>query len=81
MVLLLFAGSYYRNIWGTVDKKEFEKSDVYSASQVLGRVIRAETNGIFSDAGLTGWVKDDSIMKDMSWDDMTYFQFDIYKNN
>jgi hypothetical protein len=81
LALLLFASSYYRNIWGVVDKIEFEKSDIYSESQVLGRVIRAETNGIFSEAGLTGWVKDDSIMKDMSWDDMTYFQFDIYKNN
>lgn len=81
LALLLFAGSYYRNLWGVVDKNEFENSDIYSESQVLGRVIRAETNGVFSEAGLTGWVKDDSVMKDMSWDEMTYFQFDIYKNN
>jgi hypothetical protein len=31
-------------------------------------MIRAEKEGIFSEGGLNGWVRDDSIMKDMTWD-------------
>jgi hypothetical protein len=79
--MLVLAFSYYRNIWGVVDNKSFNESDVYCESQVLGRVIRSEKSGIFSEGGLNGWVKDDSLMKDMSWDQMTYFQFDIYTKN
>jgi hypothetical protein len=68
MVMLLFAFSYYRNLWGVVERKKFNDFDVYCESQVLGRVIRAEKEGIFSEGGLNGWVRDDSIMKDMTWD-------------
>ena len=77
--LLVFTLSYYRNLWGVVERKSFDNFDVYCESQVIGRVIRAEKEGIFSEGGLNGWVRDDSVMKDMTWDEMTYFQFDIYK--
>jgi hypothetical protein len=79
LVLLAFTFGYYRNLWGVVESKRFNDFDIYCESQVLGRVIRAEKEGIFSEGGLNGWVRDDSVMKDMTWDEMTYFQFDIYK--
>jgi len=77
--MIVLGMSYYRNLWGVVDATRYKNFDVYCESQVLGRVIRAEKEGIFSEGGLNGWVRDDSVMKDMSWDEMTYFQFEIYK--
>jgi hypothetical protein len=70
---------YYYNFWNVVDHKSFDNFEIYCQSQVIGRLIRTESNGFFSEAGLNGWVRDDSVMKDMTWDDMTYFQFEIYK--
>ena len=79
MVWLAFGFGYYRNLWGVAEKKRFDDFDVYCESQVIGRVIRSEKEGIFSEGGLNGWVRDDSVMKNMTWDEMTYFQFEIYK--
>lgn len=75
---LAFTLGYYNNFWGVVEQTEFEKFDIYCQSQVLGRVIKAEKDGIFSVGGLTGWVRDESIMKDMTYEEMTHFQFEIY---
>ena len=66
------------NFWKTVDQKSFDNFDIYCQSQVIGRIIQSEKVGFFSEAGLNGWVKDDSLMKDMSWDEMTYFQLMLW---
>lgn len=79
LAMLVLGFGYYRDFWGVVDEKSFNDFDVYCESQVLGRVIRSEKEGIFSEGGLNGWVRDDSVMKDMTWDEMTNFQFKIYK--
>lgn len=71
---------FYNNFWGTVKQDRFETYDIYCQSQVIGRVIKAEKDGVFSKGGFTGWVRDNKIMKDMTWEEMTYFQFEIYKN-
>jgi hypothetical protein len=76
-----FTLGYYMNYWRVIDQDKFKSFDVYCQSQVLGRVIRAEKEGIFSDAGLNGWVRDDSLMKNMTWEDARAFQFDIYTKN
>ena len=72
---------FYNNFWKTVGQSKFDDKDIYCQSQVIGRVIKAEKDGIFSRGGFTGWVRENTVMKDMTWEDMTYFQFDIYKNN
>ena len=79
LITLAFTLGYYNNFWGVVEQTEFEKFDLYCQSQVLGRVIKAEKDGIFSVGGLTGWIRDESIMKDMTYEEMTHFQFEIYK--
>ena len=81
LTMLAFTLGYYKNYWRVIEQDRFNGFDVYCQSQVLGRVIRAEKEGIFSDAGLNGWVRDDSIMKNMTWEQMTAFQFEIYTKN
>lgn len=78
-VTIVFSLNFYNNFWGIVDQKKFNDYDVYCQSQVIGRVIKAEKDGIFSKAGFTGWVRDNKVMKDMTWEDMTYFQYTIYE--
>jgi hypothetical protein len=77
---LAFTLAYFKNSLHVVEQDRFEDAyDIYCQSQVIGRLIRAETNGILSDAGLNGWVRDDSVMKDMTWEEMAKFQYRIYR--
>jgi hypothetical protein len=80
LITLAFTLAYYKNFWHVVEQDRFvDAYDIYCQSQVIGRVIRAETAGIFSEGGLNGWVRDDSVMKDMNWQQMCYFQYNIYR--
>ena len=80
LITITFTLSYYKNIFHVVGPESFEDAyDMYCQSQVLGRVIQGEKEGILSEAGLNGWVRDDSIMKDMTWEEVCKFQYEIYK--
>jgi hypothetical protein len=82
LITIAFTLGFYNDFWKVAEQGTFrDPYDIYCQSQVIGRVIRSETNGIFSERGLNGWVRDDSIMKDMTWEDMTHFQYRIYTEN
>jgi hypothetical protein len=72
-----FTMGFHRNYWRIVDQAEFKKFDLFCQSQVIGRVLKSEKDGIFSDAGLTGWIRNDSMMK--TWNEMTIAQFELYR--
>ena len=67
---------FYNNFFGVIKQDKFNEYDTYCQSQVIGRVIKAEKDGIFSKGGFTGWVKD----KNMTWEEMISAQYDLYEN-
>jgi len=67
---------FYNNFFGVIKQDKFNEYDTYCQSQVIGRVIKAEKDGIFSKGGFTGWVKD----KNMTWEEMISAQYDLFEN-
>jgi hypothetical protein len=76
IITILLTLGFYNNTWKIVDQERFDNYDIYCQSQIIGRVIKAEKDGILSKAGLTGWVRD----KDMTWDEMLHYQYEVYQN-
>lgn len=76
VAIILLTLGFYTNLFHVTSQDKFNSFERYSESLVIGRLIAAEKEGLFSYGGLTGRIKD--IPKDK---DLKAYQYEIYEND